>query len=48
MFSPKVLDRANTLEFLTQPAVNLHVKNSRVNINGDMEYLQNPLDDFRF
>ncbi|MBF4475942.1 MrcB family domain-containing protein [Methanobacterium formicicum] len=45
MFSPKVLDRANTLEFLTQPAVNYMSKTPEYNINGDMEYLLNPLSD---
>lgn len=45
MFSPKVLDRANTLEFLTQPASDYMSKTPEYNIKGDIEYLLNPLSD---
>lgn len=46
MFSPKVLDRANTIEFPTQSA-NDYMKNN-LNIekpNGNLSYLEDPLSD---
>ena len=46
MFSPKVLDRANTIEFDTLPA--LEYMSSNVDNNdfkGDIDYLQSPLKD---
>jgi hypothetical protein len=45
MFSPKVLDRANTLEFLTQPAEYYMSGSLDYSVNGDLDYLQNPLSD---
>lgn len=44
MFSPKVLDRANTLEFLTVPAIE-YMKNQRSYDppTGDTKYLEDPL-----
>lgn len=46
MFSPKVLDRANTIEFLTFPA-DQYMKNSNNQkvLTGDLDYLENPLVD---
>ena len=46
MFSPKVLDRANTIEFSTYPAkdyMNTHYHNESP--EGNLEYLENPLSD---
>ncbi|MGP8190238.1 MAG: MrcB family domain-containing protein [Methanobacterium sp.] len=45
MFSPKVLDRANTLEFLTQPAEDYMSGTPEYSVKGDLNYLQNPLSD---
>ncbi len=45
MFSPKVLDRANTLEFLTLPAEDYMSNSPEYNVEGDMDYLLNPLSD---
>lgn len=45
MFSPKVLDRANTLEFLTQPAEDYMSGSFEYSVNGDLDYLQDPLSD---
>lgn len=45
MFSPKVLDRANTLEFLTQPAEDYMNGSPEYLVNGDVKYLQDPLSD---
>jgi energy-coupling factor transporter ATP-binding protein EcfA2 len=45
MFSPKVLDRANTLEFLTQPAEDYMSRSPEYSIKGDLDYLQDPLSD---
>ncbi|AEG17858.1 MrcB family domain-containing protein [Methanobacterium paludis] len=46
MFSPKVLDRANTIEFSTSPAKNYMLNNYKnTNLTGDTEYLENPLSD---
>ncbi|AUB59817.1 hypothetical protein BK009_03480 [Methanobacterium subterraneum] len=47
MFSPKVLDRANTLEFLTQPAADYMSNSPKYNVKGDMDYLLNPLSDVK-
>lgn len=46
MFSPKVLDRANTIEFLTHSPLE-YMKNGFENIKplGDIAYLQNPLSE---
>lgn len=46
MFSPKVLDRANTLEFETYSARN-YMKNitKLETLKGDTEYLENPIQD---
>lgn len=46
MFSPKVLDRANTIEFLTYPAKD-YMKEStdHKELTGDIHYLENPLSD---
>ena len=45
MFSPKVLDRANTLEFLTLPAENYMSSSPDYDVEGDIDYLLNPLSD---
>ena len=46
MFSPKVLDRANTIEFSTYSAQNYIMENFSGNTpQGDIEYLENPLED---
>lgn len=46
MFSPKVLDRANTIEFLTPSAMNyMNRRNISNNLNGNLKYLENPLSD---
>jgi len=45
MFSPKVLDRANTLEFLTQPAADYMSNSPKYNVKGNIDYLLNPLSD---
>lgn len=45
MFSPKVLDRANTLEFLTQSAEAYMSGSPEYSVTGDLDYLQNPLSD---
>lgn len=46
MFSPKVLDRANTIEFSTYPAMNYMLSDQETeNPSGDIEYLENPLSD---
>ncbi len=45
MFSPKVLDRANTLEFLTQGAEDYMSGSPNYSVKGDIDYLQNPLSD---
>ena len=46
MFSPKVLDRANTIEFKTTP-VNYYMqgKLNKESLLGNLEYLYNPLSD---
>jgi len=47
MFSPKVLDRANTIEFLT-PSVTDYMNGEKLsNLNGDIDYLENPLSDIQ-
>lgn len=44
MFSPKVLDRSNTIEFLTPSAKGyMNGDNISGSINGDIDYLENPL-----
>jgi len=44
MFSPKVLDRANTIEFSTYPARSYMLGEFKDNnFNGNLEYLENPL-----
>lgn len=44
MFSPKVLDRANTIEFSTYPAKSYILGEFKdKNLNGDVNYLENPL-----
>lgn len=44
MFSPKVLDRANTIEFATYPAKNYILGEFEDNnFKGDVEYLEDPL-----
>lgn len=44
MFSPKVLDRANTIEFATYPAKNYILGEFESNnFNGDIKYLEDPL-----
>jgi energy-coupling factor transporter ATP-binding protein EcfA2 len=46
MFSPKVLDRANTIEFLTHSPLNYMSNEFTTQTpSGDLEYLQNPLSD---
>ena len=46
MFSPKVLDRANTIEFDTVSASDYMLLNMNINdFEGDIEYLQSPLLD---
>lgn len=46
MFSPKVLDRANTIEFSTFPAKDyMHSPHDNVAPQGDLKYLENPLSD---
>ena len=46
MFSPKVLDRANTIEFDTVPASDyMFSNNDFTDFEGDIEYLQSPLED---
>lgn len=46
MFSPKVLDRANTIEFKTVLAKDYMMKNKpEYEKKGDLEYLYNPLSD---
>jgi len=46
MFSPKVLDRANTIEFSTIPALEyMSSENINENPKGNLEYLENPLSD---
>ncbi len=46
MFSPKVLDRANTIEFATYPAKNYILwEFEDNNFKGDVKYLENPLSD---
>lgn len=45
MFSPKVLDRANTLEFNTQRASAYMSGSPDYNVKGDIDYLLNPLSD---
>lgn len=46
MFSPKVLDRANTIEFNTVLATDYMLSNSHEDkFNGDVEFLQCPLSD---
>lgn len=46
MFSPKVLDRANTIEFKTVSAEDYMKKNKpEYDKSGDLEYLYNPLSD---
>ena len=44
MFSPKVLDRSNTIEFLT-PSAKGYMNGDKIsgNIKGDIAYLENPL-----
>lgn len=44
MFSPKVLDRANTIEVLPTPAEEyMNLENEIENFEGDVEYIENPL-----
>jgi len=46
MFSPKVLDRANTIEFETVSAWNyMSLSNNSGDFEGDIDYLQDPLKD---
>jgi len=46
MFSPKVLDRANTIEFNTLPAFDYMVSNMNSDdFKGNIDYLQSPLSD---
>ncbi|BDZ68775.1 AAA family ATPase [Methanobacterium ferruginis] len=46
MFSPKVLDRANTIEFSTYPAKSYILGEFKDNnLKGNVEYLENPLSD---
>lgn len=46
MFSPKVLDRANTIEFLTHsPLEFLQNQFNQTKPSGNLKYLQNPLSD---
>ncbi|KAF5053244.1 hypothetical protein DSECCO2_400390 [anaerobic digester metagenome] len=45
MFSPKVLDRANTLEFLTQSAADYMSNSPTYAANGNTGYLEDPLSD---
>jgi Cdc6-like AAA superfamily ATPase len=46
MFSPKVLDRANTIEFYILPAKNyMSGISTQTELIGDIEYLENPLSD---
>lgn len=45
MFSPKVLDRANTIEFDTLPVSDYINWNWDDNFEGDIDYLQSPLVD---
>ncbi|MFA0832627.1 MAG: MrcB family domain-containing protein [Methanobacterium formicicum] len=46
MFSPKVLDRANTIEFSTYPAKDYMNNNQHdKSPEGNLEYLENPLSD---
>lgn len=46
MFSPKVLDRANTIEFATYSAKNYMMDDFEGNApDGDLDYLENPLQD---
>jgi MoxR-like ATPase len=46
MFSPKVLDRANAIEFLTLSAKDyMNGKTHENNLNGKIEYLEDPLSD---
>jgi len=46
MFSPKVLDRANTIEFSTYPAKDYMLDNQEIDTHlGDINYLENPLSD---
>ncbi|MEN6554205.1 MAG: restriction endonuclease, partial [Methanobacterium sp.] len=46
MFSPKVLDRANTIEFLTPSALDyMNGWRASNNHNGNLNYLENPLSD---
>ena len=46
MFSPKVLDRANTIEFRTYPSEDYMNNKLNYNLdNGDIKYLENPLSD---
>jgi len=45
MFSPKVLDRANTLEFLTRSATDYMSNSPSYEANGNTGYLEDPLSD---
>lgn len=46
MFSPKVLDRANTIEFETYPAKQyMNGTDSKIRVAGNLDYLENPLSD---
>lgn len=46
MFSPKVLDRANTIEVLSEPVTDYLLGRTRESdITGSMDYLENPLVD---
>ncbi|MGI6481943.1 MAG: MrcB family domain-containing protein [Methanobacterium sp.] len=48
MFSPKVLDRANTIEFSTYPAMNYMLSEQDTeNPSGNIKYLENPLSDIK-
>lgn len=47
MFSPKVLDRANTLEFLTQAAKEYMSGSPEYSVKDNVKYLQDPLSDIR-
>ena len=46
MFSPKVLDRSNTIEFLT-PSAKSYMNDEKIsnNTNSNISYLENPLSD---
>jgi Cdc6-like AAA superfamily ATPase len=48
MFSPKVLDRANTIEFSTHPASKyLDGESTKPTISGDVSYLEDPMSNLQ-